>query len=260
MCPNAGSSAVQTAEWRAVYAPPITARLNSWAPGANLTGSETSALISLCAFHTAASASATDSTLHNLSPFCSLFTQSDFAAYDYGADLDKYYYTGYGAALGLGRVQGVGYANELLARLTRTPVHDGTQTNRTLDADPATFPLDRTIYADFSHDNTMVAIFGALGLFVQPRPLSTTKPDAQRTWRTHEMVPFSGRMVVEKLVCGSGLREYVRILVNDALQPLSFCAADGDALGVGLCTLAAFVQSQSYARSNGEGDWERCFS
>ncbi|KAJ7940224.1 histidine phosphatase superfamily [Mycena leptocephala] len=247
MCPNAGSSAVQTAEWRAVYAPPITARLNSWAPGANLTDSETSALISLCAFHTAASASATDSTLHNLSPFCSLFTQSDFAAYDYGADLDKYYYTGYGAALGSGACR---------AWATRTSSLRGSRARPY----PATFPLDRAIYADFSHDNTMVAIFGALGLFVQPRPLSTTKPDAQRTWRTHEMVPFSGRMVVEKLVCGSGLREYVRILVNDALQPLSFCAADGDALGVGLCTLAAFVQSQSYARSNGEGDWERCFS
>ncbi|KAJ6525468.1 phytase [Mycena vulgaris] len=250
MCPNAGSSDVQTAEWLAVYAPAITMRLNSWAPGANLTDRETHALISLCAFHTAASAS----TVHApLSPFCTLFTQADFEGFDYSADLDKYYYTGHGAALG--RVQGVGYTNELLARLTGTAVHDHTQTNTTLDADPATFPLNRTIYADFSHDNTMVAIFGALGLFRQPRPLSTATPDARRTWRTHEMVPFSGRMVVEKMACGGG--EYVRILVNDALQPLEFCAADRVA---GLCELSAFVNSQSYAKSNGAGDWEKCFS
>ncbi|KAJ6531284.1 phytase [Mycena capillaripes] len=257
MCPNAGSGAAQAAEWLAVYAPPITARLNSWAPGANLTDPETSALISLCPFHTAASASTPDEA-DTLSPFCALFSESDFAAFDYGADVEKYYNTGYGAARGLGPVQGVGYTNELLARLTRSPVRDCTQTNRTLDADPATFPLDRAIYADFSHDNTMVAIFGALGLFRQPRPLSTVQPDGQRTWRTHEMVPFSGRMVVEKLACSGGGRsgEYVRILVNDALQPLSFCAADGH----GLCTLSTFVQSQSYARSNGGSDWERCFS
>ena len=65
----------------------------------------------------------------------------------------------------LGRVQGVGYVNELLARLTQTPVRDHTQTNRTLDGAPATFPLNRTLYADFSHDNQMAAIYAALGLF-----------------------------------------------------------------------------------------------
>ncbi|KAF7363816.1 Acid phosphatase [Mycena sanguinolenta] len=251
MCPNAGTSDVQTREWLSIYAPPITARLNAWAPGANLSDTETSALISLCAFHTAASTPTADT----LSPFCALFSPSDFTSFDYYYDLDKYYYTGYGAERDLGRVQGVGYTNELLARLTHSPVRDETQTNRTLDADPATFPLNRTIYADFSHDDTMIAIFAALGLFRQAQPLSTTGPDPSRTWRTHELVPFSGRMVVEKLECGD--EEYVRILVNDALQPLNFCASKDQ---VGLCTLSAFVQSQSYARSNGDGDWERCFS
>ncbi|KAJ7311475.1 phytase [Mycena albidolilacea] len=253
MCPNAGSSATQTAEWLAIYAPPITARLNAWAPGADLSDRETSALISLCAFHTAAT------TPDTLSPFCALFTLSDFTSFDYYYDIDKYYNTGYGAQQGLGRVQGVGYVNELLARLTRMPVRDQTQTNRTLDSDPATFPLNRTIYADFSHDNTMVAIFAALGLFRQPRPLSTSEPDARRTWRTTQIVPFSGRMVVEKLACDEG-GEYVRILVNDALQSLNFCASGEDSFGVDLCSLHAFVESQSYARSNGGGDWERCFS
>ncbi|KAK7038073.1 phosphoglycerate mutase-like protein [Favolaschia claudopus] len=263
MCPNAGTSIVQTSEWLAIYAPPITARLNSWAPGAHLTDRETSALISLCAFHTAASFSASSAnspnTLGNLSPFCALFSPSEFASFDYYYDLDKYYYTGYGAPLDLGRVQGVGYVNELLARLTGQPVRDQTQTNRTLDEDPSTFPLNRTIYADFSHDNTIVAIFGALGLFRQPHPLSTAKPDARRTWHTHDMVPFSGRMVVEKLKCGEA-GDHVRILVNDALQPLPFCTSERDYLGSSLCTLDAFVESQIYARDNGEGDWERCFS
>ncbi|KAJ6618846.1 histidine phosphatase superfamily [Mycena sp. CBHHK59/15] len=254
MCPNAGSSDVQTAEWLAVYAPATTARLNSWAPGANLTDPETYSLISLCAFHTIASA--TEGQIDRLSPFCDLFAETDFEAFEYSGDLDKYYGTGYGDALG--PVQGVGYTNELIARLTRTAVHDHTQTNATLDADPATFPLNRTIYADFSHDNTMIAIFSAMGLFPQPRPLATAGPDVVRTWRTSWMVPFAGRMVVEKMACGVRGREYVRILVNDAVQPLEFCAPNE--VGVGLCELSAFVQSQAYARNNGGGDWEKCFS
>jgi len=129
----------------------------------------------------------------------------------------------YGQALG--RVQGVGYVNELLARLTGQPVKDHTQTNSTLDSSPATFPLDRTLYADFSHDNQMIAIYAALGLFPQPHDLDPSKPDPLRTWVTSELVPFSARMVTEKLWCVSGSGEdedeyeYVRIFVNDALQP-----------------------------------------
>ena len=153
----------------------------------------------------------------------------------------------------LGPVQGVGYINELIARLTGSPVVDSTQTNHTLDSDPATFPFNRTIYADFSHDNQMVAIFAAMGLFKQTAPLNTTSPDPSRTWFTSRIVPFSARMVVEKLQCGE--TQNVRVLVNDAQQPLEFCGT-----GNGMCRVEAFVESQSYARNNGNGDFEKCFA
>ena len=68
------------------------------------------------------------------------------------------------------------------------------------------------------------------------------------------MVPFAGRMVTEKLKCNGG--DFVRIFVNDALQPLDFCGADKS----GMCRLENFVESQSYARNNGEGDFQKCFS
>jgi hypothetical protein len=163
----------------------------------------------------------------------------------------------------LGRVQGVGYVNELLARLTGQPVRDHTQTNRTLDASPETFPLDRTLYADFSHDNAMVAIYSALGLFRQHllpgRKLDPAKPSRLRTWFLSSMVPFGGRMVVERLQCTATLPlpfgTFVRILVNDALQPLEFCGGVA-----GLCELHAFVASQWYARKDGNGDFEKCYS
>ena len=162
----------------------------------------------------------------------------------------------------LGRVRGVGYVNELLARLTGKPVQDNTQTNRTLDASPETFPLNRTFYADFSHDNTMVSIFSALGLFRQHllpgQKLNPGHPSMLRTWILSNIVPFSARMVVEKLECPGKIPvpagTFVRILVNDAVQPLEFCGGIA-----GLCELHAFVESQRYARHDGNGDFERCF-
>ncbi|KAJ6575775.1 acid phosphatase [Mycena vulgaris] len=253
MCTNAGDSDAQTDAWLAVFAPPITARLNRWAPGANITAAETYALISMCPFHTAATFAPRQKVLV-LSPFCALFTAAEFAAFEYSMDLDKYYGTGYGAFLG--RVQGVGYINELLARLTHTPVNDSTQTNTTLTSDPATFPLARTLYADFSHDNQMIAIYAALGLFPQATVLDPTSSAKKSTWVTSKLVPFSGHMVVERMVCTRG-KKYVRVLVNDAVQPLKFCV-NGKAAGI--CELGAFVESQAYARSGGEGEWEQCFA
>ena len=183
MCPNAGSSDAQTNLWSSIYGSPIAGRLNAHALGANLTGQDISNLISLCAFETVATST--------LSPFCGIFTHVEFTQFEYWADLDKYYGTRYvffsvlsllttiytcvnryGQALG--PVQGVGYVNELLARLTGLPVQDNTQTNRTLDSSPTTFPLNRTFYADFSHDNEMIAIYAALGLFKQSFPLNPT--------------------------------------------------------------------------------------
>jgi hypothetical protein len=75
MCPNAGSSDFQTDLWSSIYGP------------ANLTGQDISNLIPLCAFDTVATTA--------LSPFCGIFTHAEFAQFEYWADLDKYYGTGY---------------------------------------------------------------------------------------------------------------------------------------------------------------------
>ncbi|KAG5642973.1 hypothetical protein DXG03_001821 [Asterophora parasitica] len=243
-CPNAGGSGVQTSQWLLTYGPSIAERLNRQAPGANLAATDVYNLMVLCPFETV--------WLNSLSPFCNLFSESEFQQFEYMGDLDKYYKPGYGQPLG--PVQGVGYVNELLARLTGTPVRDNTTTNRTLDASPLTFPLDRTIYADFSHDNQMVAIYAALGLFRQQMPPDPSSPDPKRNWLASHLVPFSARLVTEKLACGRHGEEFVRIFVNDARQPLEFCGAGED----GLCTLKAFVDSQSYARTDGNGDFTKC--
>lgn len=86
MCPNAGDSTEQTDIWTAIYATPIARRLSDSAPGAQLDASDIPSLMSLCAFETLAERS--------WSPFCDLFTSSEFDQYEYYSDLDKFYGTG----------------------------------------------------------------------------------------------------------------------------------------------------------------------
>ncbi|KAG2361626.1 histidine phosphatase superfamily [Suillus spraguei] len=246
MCPNSRASEDEANIWRDIFSVSIVHRLNAAAVGAEILSEDVPGLMSLCAFETVFE--------EKESNFCDLFSLKEFQAYEYYQDLLKYYKTGYGNPLG--RVQGVGYVNELLARLMGKPVEDRTQTNSTLDSSPITFPLNRTVYADFSHDNQMVAIYGALGLLPQTHPPDPTKADPRRTWVVSHIVPFSGRMITEKLQCfkAGRLRDFIRILINDAIQPLEFCGA-----GDGLCGLEEFVESQIYARDNGAGDFEKCF-
>lgn len=86
MCPNSGSSDDQTATWAEVFGAPIATRLNAQAPGAGLVAVDIPNLIPLCAFETVVN--------QVLSPFCKLFTATEFAQFEYWGDLDKYYNTG----------------------------------------------------------------------------------------------------------------------------------------------------------------------
>jgi hypothetical protein len=190
-----------------------------------------------------------------ISPFCSLFTDDEWESYEFLQDLDKYF--GNGPGNGLGPTQGVGWVNELLARLTNTAVVDHTSTNTTPDSSNSTFPLGLALYADFSHDTQLTSIFSALGLFKSTGAkgrLNATDRNSSKTsgYTTAQTVPFSARAYVEKMLCNETQEEMVRILVNDAVQPLEFCGGDE----YGRCTLSNFVESQEYAKSGGE--WTEC--
>ena len=161
----------------------------------------------------------------------------------------------------MGLVQGVGYINELIGRLANSPAHDDLQTNKTLLSSPKTFPLDRAMYVDFSHDNVIVTVFAAMGLFNQSsEPLNPTEPTKHGTWVISKMVPFSGHMAVERLSCSAHrhsclfeisthdvveldddesrillgretrVAEDVRISVDNVSQPLEICSAGQDCM------------------------------
>ncbi|KAF6838128.1 phytase [Colletotrichum musicola] len=240
---NVGDEA--QAAWREAFTAPIMRRLNDNLPGANINAEDTISFMQLCPFNTVVNGTQ--------SRFCDLFTLDEWKDLEYYETLGKYY--GFNAGNPLGPTQGVGFTNELLARLTKKPVEDRTSTNSTLDADPTSFPLDKVLYADFSHDNDMMSIYGALGLYNETAPLSkTNRTSAQdaKGFTASWTVPFAARMYVEKMKCGSD-DEMVRILVNDRVVPLNGCGADN----LGRCKLDAFVNSQKFAR--GGGLWDQCF-
>lgn len=230
-----------------VFVPAITERVNRNLAGANLSDTETIYMMDLCPFNTVADGQG------QLSPFCRLFSPEEWQAYGYLQSLGKWY--GYGNGNPLGPTQGVGFVNELIARLSGKPVDDDTTTNSTLDSPKTTFPLDSRLYADFSHDNDMAGVYGALGLYNTTAPLSNTTrqtTDETQGYSASWTVPFAARMYVEKMACGSSEEELVRILVNDRVVPLQNCGADD----LGRCKLSRFVDSLSFARSGGH--WDAC--
>ena len=94
MCPSAPDlSSTDVEPWETKYASPIAARLESIAPGANLTASDITNLISLCAYDSVKGEYKEGEKLR-VSDVCGLFEDEDFEGFEYEEDLDKYYGTG----------------------------------------------------------------------------------------------------------------------------------------------------------------------
>lgn len=245
--PASTVGAAAQAEFLSTFAPPIATRLNAALPGANISEAEVPLLMDLCPYHVVAS----DSPAAPLPGFCNIFSYSEWQSYDYFQTLGKWF--GFGPGNPLGPTQGVGWVNELLARLTDAPVRDGTSTNASLP-----FPLGRRVYADFGHDNDMVGVLGALGVYDGVGEVGKggrREPEGMGGFAAAWTVPFAGRVYVEKMRCGGeeGEEEWVRVLVNGRVMGLEGCGGDG----WGRCRLGRFVESMKFAREGGE--WERCF-
>ncbi|KAK2028645.1 histidine acid phosphatase, partial [Colletotrichum zoysiae] len=234
-------------QWDNKHFESTIARLNKKMPGVNFSAYDVQRLMRLCPINT---------VVNGTEPkICDLFTTEEFQGTEYRNTLGEYYTWGPGNPLGV--TQGVGYTNELIARLTQKPVVDHTSTNTTLTGNPSTFPLNKKIYADFSRSNILVSIFSAMGLFDEGKPLSKTEmtPLAETAGFTmSRLIPFASRMYVEKLKCSDETdEELVRVMINNRVMPLSGCDADEH----GRCKLGKFVESLKFARTGGH--WDKCF-
>jgi len=138
-CPNAvdrtkaDRGVWYTRRWTAIYLEKAHRRLQNQFRGLNLTIGDVYTMQQLCPYETVAL---------GYSKFCELFTEEEWEGFNYAVDLGFWYGSAFGSPVG--RVQGIGYVQELVARLTHTPIAiHNSSTNATLDDNPITFPLDR---------------------------------------------------------------------------------------------------------------------
>ncbi|KAF9218807.1 phosphoglycerate mutase-like protein [Gyrodon lividus] len=93
------------------------------------------------------------------SKFCELFTQDEWEGFNYALDLSFWYDSAFGSPVA--RVQGLGYLQELISRLTHTPIAShNSSTNATLHSDERMWPVDDVMYVDATHE--VVVLNGAL--------------------------------------------------------------------------------------------------
>ncbi|KAJ7130984.1 phosphoglycerate mutase-like protein [Mycena filopes] len=249
-CPNANIKSISdrgrdyVAKWAGIYLKKALQRLKPQMVGYDLTIEDVYVLQQLCPYETVAL---------GYSKFCELFTEDEWDGFDYSLDLFFWYNSGPGYALA--RTLGIGYVQELVARLTHTPIAThNSSTNGTLDDNPITFPLGQSLYVDATHEVVVLNILAALNLttLAAQGPLPADHIPKHRTFKVSELAPFATNVQFQLLECTSQPGPQIRIIVNDGVVPLrgiEGCPEQKD----GMCAVETFVGAEK--KIIGETDW-----
>lgn len=261
-----------------LYIGEATARMNQYAPaGFKFNDNDTYAMQSICAYETA---------YIGQSDFCAnLFTADEWAGFEQSLDIEYYYDYSFGAPTG--RAQGLGYQQELLARLTGQYITaSNSSINSTITDNADDFPLGRPFYADFTHDDIIISVLTSMSLdyFREHPNLQQYPPDPNRHFILSHMTPFGGRLITEVIGCASpdpvavnahrtqytptqygynpanATHKFIRMRLNNAILPLETIRT-GECLGRtdGLCALPKFLASQYEAEKLAHYDFS-CFA
>ncbi|KAF1989314.1 3-phytase [Aulographum hederae CBS 113979] len=252
------------------YLTKATRRMQKYAPhGFTFTLNDTYAMQSICAYET---------NYIGASDFCTLFTEQEWTGFENTLDMEYYYDYGYGNPTG--RAQGIGYLQELMARLTKQYISaSNSSVNSTITNNPKDFPLDQKFYADFSHDDIIVSVLTAASVdyFRDPPSLTDFPPNPDRHFILSHITPFAGRLITEVIGCAdadpvavkrhrtqysptqygydsnNAPHKFIRMRLNNGVLPLSSirggkCKGRTD----GMCKMENFLESQkrSYEKSN----------
>jgi hypothetical protein len=248
-------------QWVPLYVKNATARVNSYVPsGFKFNDNDTYAMQSICAYENGYIGS---------SDFCGLFTEDEWAGFE--QSLDAIYYYDYGFGNPTGRSQGLGYQQELIARLTGQYINSSNSSvNSTITNNSRDFPLGRPFYADFTHDDIIVSVLTSMSVdyFREHPDLKTFPPNPKRHFILSHITPFAGRLITEVIGCNSAnpvaqhsrrtqyypgqygynaanaTNKFVRLRVNNGIVPLNTIRT-GECNGRtdGLCSLEGFLQS-----------------
>ncbi|KAH7910544.1 histidine phosphatase superfamily [Hygrophoropsis aurantiaca] len=239
-CPNAKAhnkadrSLTYVKEWTSIYLHHAHKRLQHHIPGFNLTIEDVYTMQKLCAYETVAI---------GYSKFCELFTEEEWEGFNYSLDLTFWYDSAFGSPVA--RVQGLGYIQELVARLTETPIEvHNSSTNATLHT-PESFPFGHSLYVDATHEVVVLNVITALNLstFAASGPLPSDHIPKHRSFKVSEIAPFATNVQFQLLACESEPGPQIRIIINDGVAPLhgiKTCPENKH----GLCSVDAFVEGQ----------------
>ncbi|KAG1816550.1 histidine phosphatase superfamily [Suillus variegatus] len=246
VCPNANSEdignfgGIEAGKWADIYLKDAQRRLQPMIQGFNLTISLLVDMQELCAYETVAL---------GYSKFCDLFTEEEWEGFEYyNATNDfvvhKDFWYGFGPGNPTAAAQGLGYVQELVSRLTHTPINVwNSSTNSTLDSSNITFPLNQPIYVDATHDVVISSIVTALNFtsLAATGPLPTDHIPPHRSYISSQIAPFASQLVAQVLSCpASEEPTHIRFLLNDGVVPLTGihgCTEDAN----GLCALPSFI-------------------
>lgn len=253
-----------------IYLKDATARMQKYAPpGFTFNVNDTYAMQSICAY---------EMGYIGQSDFCYFFTEDEWAGFE--VTLDQEYFYDYSFGSPNGRAQGIGYLQELIARLTNQYItSSNSSVNSSITNNAKEFPLGEKFYADFTHDDIIISVLTAMSFDYLNDPPSLTQypPDPNRHFILSHLTPFGGRLITEVIGCASAdptpvamhrtqyyptqygynpvnaSHKFLRMRVNNGILPLSDIR--GGACGNrtdGMCTVSGFLKSQSkaYALSN----------
>ncbi|KAH9926852.1 phosphoglycerate mutase-like protein [Amylocystis lapponica] len=242
-CPNANGALYELGTWAAgnwteIYLKHTVERMQKHIEGVTLGVADVFTMQQMCAYEVVAL---------GYSAFCDLFTEEEWKGYEYANDLDFWYSVGPGNPAAA--AQGVGYVQELVARLTQTPPPLFSSTiNGTLDGSNVTFPLDQPIYVDATHDTVIASIATALNFTTMAAngPLPFTHIPQDQTYRVQNIAPFSSNLVAQVLSCPVSAQNAtkapsIRFLLNDGAVPLTGIAHCETPDKDGMCLLSDFL-------------------
>ena len=197
------------------------------------------------------------------SAFCNLFTYDEWKGFEYTLDLQ---FDGtYGFASPVGRAIGIGWVEEFYARL-QGHLYDlpagSTQVNTTLDEMNSTFPLNQTLYWDFTHDVNIAAVITAFGLTQFNQSLPTDGPPADQQMIVSHMEPFGARLIIETITTPHPVKasrpstnnatesdyyesgnttQYIHMILNQRTIPLNASYPQCGARDDGWCEIGTFM-------------------
>ncbi|KAK5990688.1 3-phytase A [Cladobotryum mycophilum] len=249
-CPNAHTKTKwdeSRIPWLNIYLKDAQSRFQAMTEGFEWTIKDVYAAQSMCSYETVA---------YGYSKFCDLFTYEEWQGFGYSIDIA--FAAGNAFHSPVGRAIGIGYQQEVMARLkNHTLGYSGSQINTTLDSNPETFPLNQSLYFDFSHDTNIVSILTAFGLRQFADPLPNTHYPGDHWFNIGHLTPFGARLDIEIIKTPKPLSpnrtgylrgdetKYVHFVLNQRTVPLgkSFPECDVSRKD-GWCEFETFLKVQ----------------